>query len=199
MSVRGSLPALFLGPTTEHVPKVPDASLLALRVGEKGRVRDFRVESQQPYVNWCWAGVAAGVINSYGGAGATSRDQVARRVLGGRYPADEPQLLHVVLGDHFAPPMLEVGAADATPGRFEATIKREIDAQRPVCAEVVSSIVHYVGIAGYNIASRDDIELLIQDPADDDPDGRSYVPIREFMDNYNQRFGWARTFRTKAG
>jgi hypothetical protein len=192
------LPALFLGPTTEHVPHVPDANLFALKAGEKGRVRNFTVESQQPYVTWCWAGVAAGVINSYRGAGATSRDQVARQVLGRRYPADEPQLLHVVLGDHFASPMLEVDAGDATPERFEATIKREIDAQRPVCAEVVSGIVHYVGIAGYRVASRDDIELLIQDPADDDPDGRSYVLIHEFMNNYNQRFGWSRTFRTKS-
>lgn len=31
----GPLPALFLGPTTEHVPKVPDTSLFALRVGRR--------------------------------------------------------------------------------------------------------------------------------------------------------------------
>lgn len=192
-----SPPASFLGPLTEHVPRLPDTHLFGLRPGEKGRVHNFAVESQNPYVNWCWAGVAAGVINCYSGPDATSRDQVARRVLGRRYPVDEAQLLHVVLGGHFAPPMMEVDAADVTPERFEATIKREIDAQRPVCAEVVSDIVHYVGIAGYHVASGGDIELLIQDPADDDPAGTSYVPIREFLSNYNQRFGWARTFTTK--
>lgn len=193
------LPARFLGPATEYVPHVPDPHLMAFRPGGKESVRNFRVESQRPYVNWCWAGVAAGVINCYSGAGTTSRDRVARSVLGGRYPADEGQLLNKVLGDHFAPPMLNVNEADATRQRFETTIMKEIDAQRPVCAEVVFDKVHYVGIAGYSIGANEEIALLIQDPADGDPTGISYVPIREFLSSYNQRFAWARTFRTKRG
>jgi hypothetical protein len=77
-------------------------------------------------------------------------------------------------------------------------IRPEIDAERPVCAQI-SSLVrqHYVGITGYSVGPGG-VTLLIQDPADPDPAGHPRrVPLAQFLMSYEGGF-WSYAFRTAA-
>ena len=162
--------------------------------GVPGKVQNCAVAHQQKS-NWCWAAVAAGVVNSFAGH-ATDQDAVARRFQKQRYPDDSAELLGAVLQGERAMNGPAV-AIDPRADPFGAVVRGEIDADRPGCAQISSTIEHYVAISGYQIGSRE-VSLLVQDPADPDPAGHPrQVPIDAFLSDYEGGY-WSSAIRTKA-
>ena len=162
--------------------------------GVPGEVRRCTI-AHQAMTNWCWAAVTAGVVNS-GNGGPTDQDRVARRFQGHRYPENTVEFLDQVLRGEGAmrDPVEPINpAAD----NFGTLIRPEIDADRPLCAQI-SSLVrqHYVAVTGYAIGPGGAVTLLVQDPADPDPAGAPRrVPLTQFLTSYEGGF-WVRAFRT---
>jgi hypothetical protein len=150
--------------------------------------------------NWCWAAVAAGVVNKYAGEGATDQDRVARHSLGNRYPENTVLFLDHVLARERVMRGDVVEILNDGTDYFEQLIRPEIDAGRPLCAQLTFfNREHYVGISGYSTSSGG-VVLQVQDPADEDPAGDARpVPLAEFRGSYDGEASWTYAFRTEAG
>jgi hypothetical protein len=159
------------------------------------------VEHQQSD-NLCWAAVTAGVLNSYLQTDSPRQDQVARDFLGPRYPDDVTAFLDKVLAEEacLRPPIIRIGDYHATDAGFSSIFKPELDAGRPVCAQMTfADRDHYVAIAGYDIDDAGSTQLLVQDPADPNPSAmiRS-VALDEFRNSYDGEALWTYAYFTQS-
>lgn len=161
------------------------------------------VPPQAPKRNWCWACVTAGVTNVYE-ASQLTRNDVARHFLGPGFATDDSvQFLERVLEDQrvLADDPITHAAGETASSAFDQVIRPQIDAGRPVCAEVRWwNRVHYVAISGYSVGPDGSVLLSIQDPEDPAPAfPPRKVPLEEFRHGYRQGMGWRVSFLTRRG
>src|ERR1700685_859390 len=143
-------------------------------------VLNFVMQPQQ-FSNWCWAAIAASLVNFYG-IGRAKQEEIAASVVGfGRDASGEP-----IRGGSNVPAMLDEALRASgcyshwSPGgpTFER-IAREIEAGRPLCVSIEwrTGGGHYVVISGHHSESR---ELHVEDPKH----GRSVQRFDDFPNRY---------------
>lgn len=174
--------------------------------GPTGRVRGFRMQTQAG-TWWCWAAVASSVAAKYDPNTTWTQCAVATALYDrlatpldccreDKPLCDRSQILSQV----FAVTGNLVGDAHPDIVAFDE-IRREIDADRPVCARIgwrpTLEGGHFVTITGYQVT--DGVTYLdVEDPSDEDSfaDNRRSMTLEAFTSAYDQMGEWTWTYRT---